>query len=254
MLTRNEVLSRAHDDCLREMYAKAQPSANFDEIVEGVKNGTIKDDAKNPVYSRYYLSAEEFNHILKKYKKAYGIDKPWNRYLDVVEDYFKGRGLKDIWVEGKVEPDGFKSPGHRSAEEVPHITKAFNNILKTEFAMSLSDEDLEEISDRLSVEVLKYTDWCRNFYMFDREESSFSAGIALGCSPTSNPNTVIEYWKAQGVDIDIKWRNPLLLWEMDEFGDGFEEYMVDEYGEDWEQYWKDEWEKRKNLKNYGYDD
>ena len=65
---------------------------------------------------------------------------------------------------------------------------------------------------------------------------------------------MIEYWAKQGIDIDIEWRNPLLLWKMDEYCDEFEEYMVEEYGDGWEKYWKDEWEKRKDLENYGYDE
>jgi predicted DsbA family dithiol-disulfide isomerase len=76
----------------------------------------------------------------------------------------------------------------------------------------------------------------------------------LGASPTSNSDTVIEHWRKQGVEVDIEWRNPLLLWEMDEYGDDFDEYMAEEYGDDWEDYWKREWENRKDKKNYGYND
>ena len=34
MLDREEVLCKAYEDCIREMFAKAQPSADWDNIIE----------------------------------------------------------------------------------------------------------------------------------------------------------------------------------------------------------------------------
>ena len=86
----------------------------------------------------------------------------------------------------------------------------------------------------------------KTFIDFYREESSFDCSIALGPSPCSNAETVIEYWKSQGVDIKIEERNPLLFWDMDYYGDSFEEVMEDEYGKDWKEYWNNEWKKSLN--------
>lgn len=251
MLTRDKIIDRAYQECMTEMYAKAQPSADYNAIVAGVKAGTITDTDKNPVYARYFLSAEEFNYILRKYIKAYRLNNTWHSNVDVVRRYFDGKGAKDVWVDGKTDSDGYKNPGYRSTESVPHIKESFKRLLNNEIEGSVTVDKLATI---LSQEVFDYIYNCDNFYRFDREESNFSASVALGASPTSNPDTVIKYWKEHGVDVDIQWRNPLLLWEMDEYGDEFEEYMMEEYGKDWEKYWKDEWEKRKDLKNYGYDE
>lgn len=251
MLDRRQIIQQAYTECMREMYAKAQPSVDYDFIVAGVKDGSIVDTDKDPVYARHFLSAEEFNYILRKYIKAYGLNNTWHSDVDVVRRYFNGEGSKDVWVDGKVDADGHKSPGYRSTEGVPHIKEAFKRLLNNEIEGSVTVDKLATI---LSQEVFDYIDNCDNFYRFDREEGDFSASVALGASPTSNPNTVIKYWKKRGIDVYINWRNPLLLWEMDEYGDEFEEYMIEEYGEDWEKYWKDEWEKRKDLENYGYDE
>lgn len=251
MLDRRQIIQQAYTECMREMYAKAQPSVDYDFIVAGVKEGSIVDTDKDPVYARHYLSQEEFKYILDKYIKAYGLKNTWHSNVDVVRRYFNGEGLKDAWVDGKVYADGHKSPGYRSTENVPHIKESFKRLLSNEIEGSVTVAKLATI---LSQEVFDYIDNCDNFYHFDREESDFYTSVALGASPTSNPNTVIKYWKKRGIDVYIKWRNPLLLWEMDEYGDEFEEYMVEEYGEDWEKYWKDEWEKRKDLENYGYDE
>jgi hypothetical protein len=43
----------------------------------------------------------------------------------------------------------------------------------------------------------------------------------LGCGPTSNPKTVIDYWKSQGVDITIDEKKDLTeddYWELDMYG------------------------------------
>lgn len=132
MKTRENVIKQAHHECLKEMYAKAQPSVDYDAIVDGVKNGTICDTDKDPVYARHYLSQEEFKYILNKYIDAYGMRSTWHPWLDTVRRYFDGKGMKDVWVEGKIDEYGFKHPGHRTAEDVPHITKAFKNVLSTQ--------------------------------------------------------------------------------------------------------------------------
>ena len=89
----------------------------------------------------------------------------------------------------------------------------------------------------------------KEFYRFNREENSFSTSIALGASPTSNPESVKEYWKSQGIDIEIEERNPLLFWERDYYGDEFEEVMEDEYGEDWKEQFDKQWKDKIRKEN-----
>jgi hypothetical protein len=242
MITRQKVLEQAYHDCMSEMYAKAQPPADYDAIVAGVKDGTIQDTDKDPVYARHYLSQEEFKYILDKYVKAYGMEKKWDSYVGIIETYLKGGGHRDVYVNNRKE-----------LICVPHIKEAFKEEIYDNFG-NIMGEDTEKLSEILSSKVLEYVQWCRDFYRVDREADSFSVSVTLGASPTYNPNTVIEYWKKHGVDIDIEWRNPLLLWEMDEYGDDFEVYMEEEYGDGWKQYWKREWEKRKDKEVYGYSD
>lgn len=242
ILTRRDIIQEAYDACMREMYAKAQPPADYDAIVTGIKDGTIQDSDKDPVYARHYLSQEEFKYILDKYVKAYGMEKKWNSYVGIIETYLKGGGHRNIYVNNSKE-----------LICVPHIKKTFTEEIYDNFGNILG-EDTEKLSEILSSKVLEYVQWCRDFYRVDIEEDSFSASIALGASPSFNPDTVIEYWEKHGVDIDIEWRNPLLLWEMDKYGEDFEDYMEEECGDDWEWYWKREWEKRKDMKDYGYND
>ena len=89
MLNRDEVISRAFHDCMKEMYAKAQPSVDYDQLISDFKSGKITEDPKNGdhIYDRYYLSSEEFSYILDKYVKAYNIEGKWNRYMEILQEY-----------------------------------------------------------------------------------------------------------------------------------------------------------------------
>lgn len=252
-LKRNNIIDKAFKECLTEMYLKAQPSADYSQLVRDVKEGKIIDEPHNPVYNRHYLSYEEFHYILDKYIEAYGMKEQWSSNIDIVERYFKGNGRKDIWVPDRVDDDGFRHPGYRDSEKVPHIKKQFIDFFK-----SKSIDISEEICEELSNIIFNNIEECKNFYRFDREESSFSAGIALGCSPSSNKESVIKYWKEQGIDITIEDRNPMLFWDMDDLGDEFEEVMIDEYGKDWKNYWwkkyyKSNDGKKKMISNYIHD-
>ena len=81
------------------------------------------------------------------------------------------------------------------------------------------------IGEENTNKVIEYIESVKNFYHFDREQETFNFHICLGCSPTSNADTVKEYWKSQGIDIEI---NETQLtedeyWEIDEYGHLLEE-------------------------------
>lgn len=229
MLNRDVIFQRAYDECLTEMYAKAQPSADYHQLIQDVKEGKIVDSDKDPIYARYYLSEAEFKYILNKYIDAYGLNETWTSNIEVLERYFSGEGRKDIYIPEKVDEDGFKHPGYRSSEEVPHIKDSIEGVL----ADIIPNENICAIAKDISKTIFEYINNCKDYYRFDREEQNFSAGVALGCSPTSNKETVIKYWKERGIDVEIKDRNPLLLWDIDYYEDEFEDVMIDEVGEDW---------------------
>lgn len=243
MLDRKEIIKRAYHECMVEMYAKAQPSADYNQLLEDAKNGKIGKDER--VYERYYLSQEEFKYILNKYKDAYNIKSHWKDDVEVIEKYIEEGGSKDKYIEPHTDEKGNYHPGRRSYEKVKPLKEQLSDVLKAFSILkeySLYDEN---IHNKLYDTVTNIIDTCKNFYKFDREESSFDCSVALGPSPNSCAEAVIQYWANQGVDIEIKERNPLLLWDMDYYGENFEEVMKDEYGEDWEEQWKEKWEEER---------
>lgn len=241
-MTRDDIFNEAVRNCFRELYRKAQPSADYDEIVEKVKNGEMEDTDKDPVYNRYYLSMEEFTYIREKYLEAYKMKNTWIPNIDLLKSYFIEGGTKDKYIPEQTDEDGFTHPGYRGYEKVLPFKEQVLNYLRD---CGLHEDMAIKLSHDINNIAIYNIENCQDFYRFDREESEFSWAVTLGASPTSNKEKVIEYWKSQGVDLNIEDRNPLLLWEMDEYGENFEEVMEDEYGENWEEYWWEKYEEEK---------
>lgn len=196
-IDRKSIIDEAYIRCMTEMYAKAQPSADYKELIAKKKTGEIIDSDLDPIYRRHYLSQEEFEYIRDKYIKAYNLTAHWHDDMDVVIEYLRDGGLTTVYKK-----DSSGNP-YRTSEKTPKLKDA--------------------IGEEYAEEVLKLLKQCKNFYRFDREESDFSTPLALGCSPTSNKEGVIQYWKEHGQDITIEDRNPDTFWYRDAYGDGWKE-------------------------------
>lgn len=241
MLDREKILDKAYHDCMYEMYAKAQPEADWDNMVEEYRAGKIGKDER--VYERHYLSMDEFLYIRNKYKSAYGIKSHWKDDVEVVEDYLKNGGNKDKYIKDYDDEYGHH-PGYRSYEKVPPIVEQIGDCL-TKYTLS---SITEEIANEITNIVLENIKNCKDFYRFDREEESFDCNIALGTSPTSNPETVKKWWKENyNQDIEIEEHNPRLFWYRDM---GYtDEDLVEEFeSENWKEIVDKEWEEEKAEK------
>lgn len=235
MIDRDKILEQAYHDCMKEMYARSQPSADYDQLLEDAKNGKIDKDEQ--VYERYYLSQEEFEYVRNKYVNAYGIKEHWIPDVEVLEDYLKNGGTKDKYIAAHTDEYGYH-PGYRGYERVKSIFDQISDILNT------YNIDNENVGIDITEAIFKTIKNCKEFYKFDKEYNSFTCSVVLGPSPTSNPEAVKEYWKSQGIDVDIEIRNPLLFWDQDYYGNEFEEIMEDEFGENWKEYWDNKWKEQ----------
>ena len=70
-LSRDMVIEQADLNCLREMYRKAQPSADYDEYERKLREGEIVEEIGQEIYRRHFLSKEEFQYIVDKYVHAF---------------------------------------------------------------------------------------------------------------------------------------------------------------------------------------
>ena len=94
MITRQKILEQAYIDCLTEMYKYAQPTLDLTAYRQSLKGK--KEDPKDPLYARHYLSTENYKYIRDKYMRAYGILGHWTSDVDVlIEDAEKGYNTVD---------------------------------------------------------------------------------------------------------------------------------------------------------------
>ena len=238
MLNREEVLCKAYEDCIREMFAKAQPSADWDNIIEEYKAGKIDEKKDGPIYERHYLSAEEYKYILDKYMKAYRIESEWQEDVEIVEKYLSEGGTKDKYIEDYDDEHGHH-PGYRSYEDVPPLKQL---ILKEMYDWLDDENQCNGAANEITKIVMYTIALCKDYYSFNVDEQKFRNTVCMRCSPTGSIETVKKWWKDHyDIDIEIEERNPLLFWEQDYYGDDFEEVMEEEDGPDWKEKWDKKW-------------
>ena len=242
MLDRREILNKAHHDCMCEMYAKAQPAADWDNILEEYRTGKLGKDEH--VYDRHYLSIDEFLYIRDKYKEAYNIHKTWRPNIEFLEELLTKGGLKDKYNSDYTDEYGNHHPGYRSAEDVKPIKDQILNALSED----VSSGRREQLADYITTIVMNTIKNYKDFYHFDREADDFDCNISLGASPCSNAETVKQWWKENyNQDIEIEERNPRLFWYRDnDYTDEDLEYEFD--SPNWKEIIDKEWEEEKAEK------
>lgn len=238
-IDRKNILDEAIHNCYKEMYAKAQPSVDYDQLIKDNKEGKINEKKDGPIYNRYYLSQEEYIYIIDKYLEAYRINNEWESNINVLENYLKEGGNKDKYIKEYTDKNGNYHSGWKSYEKVPPLKDQISDIIR-EFDCS---EVAQEVGKEIYNKVMETIENCKEFYKFDREESQFRMTMALGHSPTSNKDIVIKWWKEhKNKDIEIEERIPTLFWYYD---NGYtDEELAEEfanYGDDWKKKLYDEW-------------
>ena len=184
-MNRTKILEEAVHRCYKEMYAKAQPPADWDEILEKAKRG--EEDKNFPFYRQHYLSQEEYVDIVENYIYAYHIRRNTKDHMDLVKDYFVNGGTKDKYVEEHDDEYGHH-PGYRGYEKVAPLKQQMEELISDKYDLSCY-EDLAE--DLLNV-ILETLENCTNFYGSEHEECSFRFTV-MNYSPTSNKQDVIDY-------------------------------------------------------------
>ena len=254
MLDREEVLVKAVEDCYREMFAKAQPMADWDNLVAEHKAGKIDEDKDGPVFNRHYLSMEESMYIVDKYLSAYAIKSEWKDYIEILEKYLNEGGTKDKYIEASTDENGDYHPGYRGYEKVDPLRKQVREIIDNYLENKELNQTRQDLTNDITNKVMELISMCKEFYSFNIDELKFRNTLALGATPTSNAETVKQWWKDHyNVDIEIEEHNPLLFWEMDYYGDDFEEVMKEEEGENWKEVYDKKWEEQKAKKKAEYD-
>ena len=249
---RDDVLIKAVEDCYREMFAKAQPEADWDNLIAEYKAGKIDEKKDGPIYDRHYLSQEEYNYILDKYLRAYKIESEWKEDIEILEDYLNKGGSKDKYIEAYTDENGNYHPGYRGYEKVSPIKDQIKEYFEKNVCVGPGGDINKNVEDIIKI-VMDDIATCKDFYQFNMDEMKFRNTLALGATPTSNKETVKKWWKEHyGVDIEIEDRIPKLFWYMD---NGYtHQDLIEEFGENYDETLLKEWEDEKAAKRAEYEE
>lgn len=222
MLSRIDVLSKAADDCMRELYTLVQPAVEWDDFKKQCEEYTTKyhdweknrdsnpdwkdkhiDDCIGPrPYEFYYLPKEVMENVVNSYIYAYRITAQEDllNTISLLKRYCE-EPIVSKYIEGHTDEDGFHHPGYRGYDHPDNI------VIQISKECNLYEDQAQQCWDK----VKEFLDMAGNFYNWNSELNSFNTTVYLGASPNSNKEAVIENWKKyKNVDIEIdesKWND-----------------------------------------------
>lgn len=244
MVTRNKVLSRAVDDCMKELYSFVQPSVSWDrfteeneiyskiykeheqyrkayydrkkypevwekvksqyEVLEWNPSKSYKECIGPAPFEFYYLPKEIMKDICDSYVYAYRIDSQ-QELLNTIS-ILKEYCRKPIVDKYIEEYTDEYDNWHPGYRSYDHPNNLEEEIQKLIQEYDSSDVS-EEISKKCCNKFFEFLDMAGNFYNWTKDLNSFNMSVYLGASPCSNKDTVIENWKKyrnQDIKIDEK--------------------------------------------------
>ena len=218
MISRNDVLSKAVDDCLEELYTLVVPKITWEKFKEECKIYSEKYkkweserkinselDKKSRIecigpapYEFYFIPREITKDVCDSYVHAYKIDNQ-QELLDTIEtlkNYCK-EPIVDKYIDDWEDEHGHH-PGYRSYDYPDNLEKEIKKILGD------IAEDNEYYQDELQNKFFEFLDMAGDFYSWNSEINAFNTEIYLGPSPHSAREKVIENWKKyRNTDIEI---------------------------------------------------
>lgn len=218
MLTRMKVLSRAAEDCMKELYSLAQPHIDWNTFVKDCKqyseryktwdifrraqseknefpqewehqkiihpnweNKSINECIGPRPFEYYYLPKDIMDDIVDSYIHAYKIDNH-KELLDTIEilKNYCNEPIVDKYIEGE-----------KGYEHSDNLEKEINKLLCKQF----NSPELSGISAKITNKFFEFLDMAGNFYKWNGELNNFITEVYLGVSPNTNKQEVIDNWK-----------------------------------------------------------
>ena len=165
----DDIMWQAVEDTLEEMYQYAFPSVSWKQRIQDKKDGK---DVDMDLIHHHYLPNELYKDILEMAKHNYSYEPFFQDYTEHLTQYLLEGGYG-------ADPD---NPGKDNNKQHPSIKE------------EIGEEAFEILKKRLKA----YSD----FYRFDYRRWKFDFTV-MNYSPNSNRQSVIDYWKSQGVELEI---------------------------------------------------
>jgi hypothetical protein len=242
MISRDDVLSKAVDDCLKELYTLVVPKVTWEEFKEECKiysnkykaweeykrllikrekenlseeelkrfsvfpinweNKSITECIGPSPYEFYFLPKEIMKDICDSYVHAYKMDNQ-QELLDTIET------LKNYCKEPIVDKyidDWTDETGfhHPGYKSYDHPDNLEKEIFKIiDDNIPLYQPPIKLVSE-LQDKFFEFLDMAGNFFNWNRDLNSFNITVYGGPSPNTNKEAVIENWKKyRNQDIEI---------------------------------------------------
>ena len=221
MINRDDVLSKAVNDCLEELYTLVVPKITWKEFKKECKiysekykkweserkiNSELDKKSRTECigpapYEFYFLPREIMKDICDSYVHAYKMDNQ-QELLDTIEtlkNYCK-EPIVDKYIDDWTDETGFHHPGYRSYDRPDNLEKEINKLLCKQF----NSPELSGISAKVTNKFFEFLDMAGNFFNWNRDLNSFNVSVYMGPSPNSYKEAVIENWKKyRNQDIEI---------------------------------------------------
>lgn len=233
MITRDDVLSRACDECMKELYSFACPAIEWEDFKEECKEYSKKykewdnwkaGDTSHPEWKDksitecigpkpfefYFLPREIMKSICEEYIYAYRIDLQQEllNTIDILKDYCR-RPIVDKYIDEHTDENGDWHPGYRSYDHPDNLEEEIKKIIKPAENIPLDKKESYEKSYNKLIENIhnkffEFLDMAGKFYNWNRDLNSFNMTVYLGPSPNSNKEAVIRNWREyKNKDIEI---------------------------------------------------
>ena len=215
-MTRNDVLSRAIDECIKEFYSIAQPHIEWEDLKEqcrkysekylkwenymreGIKFNILDFCGPRP-FEFHYLPQKIQNDIADSYIYAYKIDNQQELLdtIDILKNYCK-KPIVDKYINDWTDETGFHHPGYRGYDHPNNLEKELIEIC------SQHSHEPVNMAKELQDKFFEFLDMAGNFYNWNHELNTFNMSVFMGIAPSTNKEKVIDYWKKyRNKDIEI---------------------------------------------------
>lgn len=186
-MNRNEVISKAVDECIKELYSYAVPHIEWEDFIKENKN--YKEGPKP--YEFYYLPRKITEDICNNYIYSYNLDEQKN-LLDIIQI------LKNYCEDPITEK--YVDDGYRNYTRPENLKNELRKYFSENFDLTFSEDSYEDIQNIF----FKFLDMAGKFFNWNSNLNKFSFNVYLGASPSSNKEAVIENWKKyRNKDIEI---------------------------------------------------
>lgn len=165
----DDVMWDAVMDTLEEMYQNSYPAISWKQMYQDSKEGK---DVDKDLISHHYIPQELYEDIRSMAESSYGYEKLFNEYTSHFIEFLTDGGY------------GWDTESHSLKEscQYPPIKEAIG-----EEAWAILEKRLQAY---------------KHFYRFDHKKWAFNFTI-MNYAPCTNRQTVIDYWKSQGIELEI---------------------------------------------------